>query len=359
VLTAPRHPYVRGLIDAVPSLDEHNRLIGIAGQAPDPAERGPGCAFEPRCPHSLPACLTPPPSVQVGPGHEVWCVRAAGGLSLVKAGRELAVEQHRAAEAPLLSIRELRAWHGSREILHSIGLDVAEGVCVALVGESGSGKTTLARCVAGIHAAYRGEIWLGDGLLARGARARTASERTAVQYIFQNPYASLNPRRIIIETIAQPLLEISELGRREIQARAEDALDQVSLSRNTGLRYPHELSGGQRQRVAIARALVVAPRLLVCDEVTSALDVSVQGIVTELLDRLRREHNLALLFVTHNLALVSSVAQQVVVMRAGEIVERGGVREVLARPRTDTTTKLLKDVPRMPAQAQIKSPAGA
>jgi peptide/nickel transport system ATP-binding protein len=241
-------------------------------------------------------------------------------------------------------------------VLHGISLSIPTGASLALVGESGSGKTTLARCIAGLHTGYKGTISLAGAQLARAARARPAAAREAIQYVFQNPYSSLNPRRSIEQSIAQPLHYTEEHpDRAEIDRRVSRALDSVSLSAAVRRRFPHELSGGQRQRVAIARALIVEPRLLVCDEVTSALDVSVQAVVIELLDELRRRRGLSMLFVTHNLALVHSVADEIAVIEEGRILERGPVERVLARPTSEATRALVANVPRL---APVASGAG-
>jgi len=168
-----------------------------------------------------------------------------------------------------------------------------------------------------------------------------------VQYIFQNPYTSLNPRKTIGQIVAQPLEQYLRLGYRERSQRTARALADVSLSAGFLSRYPDELSGGERQRVAIARALVVEPDLLVCDEVTSALDVSVQAVIVELLRGLQSEHRIAMIFITHNLALVRSIAQSVVVLRDGAVVESGPVGQVLDRPADPYTARLMQDVPKL------------
>jgi peptide/nickel transport system ATP-binding protein len=182
--------------------------------------------------------------------------------------------------------------------------------------------------------------------LTPGIRRRSKDALRGVQYIFQNPYASLNPRRTIGGLLAQPLEHFTKLGRRERDQRVLQAVRSVSLPYELLDRYPDQLSGGERQRVAIARALVVQPRMLICDEVTSALDVSVQAAVIEMLRRLQEEQSLSMLFITHNLALVRSIAQQVVVMSLGRIVESGPVEAVLDNPQAEYTQRLLEDVPK-------------
>ena len=181
--------------------------------------------------------------------------------------------------------------------------------------------------------------------LETSARSRDQQSRRQIQYIFQSPYSSLNPRKTIGQIIALPLRLFSDLGRRDAEARTIEALERVSLSGAYLGRYPDQLSGGERQRVAIARALAAQPSLLVCDEVTSALDVSVQAAIVELLGELQRDLGLGLLFITHNLALIRTIAQEVAVMADGRIVEAGPVASVLDSPQADYTKKLLSDTP--------------
>lgn len=174
--------------------------------------------------------------------------------------------------------------------------------------------------------------------------------RRQIQYFFQNPYASLDPRRSIGDSIAAPLREFEPLTCTELRQRVASALDQIALPAATADQYPpHQLSGGQRQRAAIARALIVNPTLLVCDEVTSALDVSVQAVIVKLLDKLQRERGISILFVTHNLALVRSIAQQVAVMQDGRIIEFGSVGQVLLQSLAVETNRLMQDTPRFHA----------
>jgi peptide/nickel transport system ATP-binding protein len=178
-----------------------------------------------------------------------------------------------------------------------------------------------------------------------GVRGRTQDQLRKIQFVAQNPYGSLNPRQTIGQIIGHPLSHFTKLSARERDRRIGDALTSVALRESFAARYPDELSGGERQRVALARALVVDPELLVCDEITSALDVSVQAAIVELLLRLQAERGLALLFITHNLPLVRSIADDVTVISAGEICERGPVSQVLTTPSHAYTRQLLADVP--------------
>ena len=351
VLREPLHPYTRALIRAVPNPDRAIRLQGLGGYAPEPSHRPPGCVFAPRCPIVEVRCTTlSPPAVDAAPGHVVRCLRAgttepamhgAASPFSLPAERQ-AREQER---GPLVRLHAVSAWH-DRTILHDVTLDIAAGRCTALVGESGSGKTTLARCIAGLHARWTGDITLDGTALRPAARQRSLEQLQRVQYVFQNPYASLNPR----QTIGRSLMIAGRHLRREeaavSHAEVLAVLASVGLPAATAEALPGQLSGGQRQRAAIARGLICAPDLLICDEVTSALDVSIQATIVELLTRLRESRGLSILFVAHNIGLVRSLAQDVVVMQAGRIVESGPVADVLSAPRAAETMRLMRDAPR-------------
>jgi peptide/nickel transport system ATP-binding protein len=283
-------------------------------------------------------------------GHEVRCWHAdkTAVPAASNAGDEQGTKADAAAAPPLLSIDGLDAAYGGVTVLHEVSLAIGHGECLALVGESGSGKTTLARCIAGLHSDYTQQIKFGDGLLARGVGEREQEARRRIQYVFQNPYASLNPRRTIGDTVARPLRLFFGLRPDELHRRIAEHLEQVSLSAALADRYPDQLSGGERQRVAVARALAAQPDLLVCDEITSALDVSVQAAIMELLDGLRRSMQLSMLFVTHNLALIRSIADRVAVMSAGRIVELGATEAIFETPRAAYTRELLANTPGLP-----------
>jgi peptide/nickel transport system ATP-binding protein len=346
---AAAHPYTRRLIEAIPEMSGRHALEGIPGTAPRPGQRPDGCFFAPRCSYAVAACTAElPPVEQPSEGHFVRCIRHADVLSVSVSQRRPAPELPQPEkESTLIAVRGLDAWHGDRQFLFGVDLSVLPRQCVALVGESGSGKTTLARCVAGLHRDFRGELALHGKPLAAGARARSRNERRELQYIFQSPYNSLNPRKTIAQIVAQPLGLFFDLDHRETHDRVVETLERVRLSPSAMTRYPHELSGGERQRVAIARALAAEPTLLVCDEVTSALDVSVQAAIVDLIAELQREMKLGLLFVTHNLALIRTIAEEVAVMSAGRIIEYGKVEDVLASPQDDYTKALLADTPSM------------
>ncbi len=345
VFADPVHPYTQGLLAAVPSPDRAEILTGIEGQPPRPGRRGAGCSFAPRCDFAASQCRTAPPEPAAIDGRTVRCVRAAEiraqPVSRPAPGRVPA----EAGLAAVLSLRSVSARYGRKRVLSGVDLDVPPRSCVAVVGESGSGKTTLARCVVGLHASWTGEITFDGAPIPPGIRGRPKDTSRRIQYIFQNPFASLNPRKTVGQIVAQPAGELLGLSFSQRAERAASALADVSLSAEFLDRYPDQLSGGERQRVAIARALIVEPDLLICDEVTSALDVSVQAAIVEQLRRLQRERRLTMLFITHNLALVRSIADTAVVLRDGEVVESGPVTQVLEHPAHPYTTALIKDIP--------------
>jgi peptide/nickel transport system ATP-binding protein len=343
----PLHPYSRGLIGAVPSPERAEVLTGIDGQQPRPGHRGPGCSFAARCDLAIADCRSQVPEPVVISGRTVRCLRVSQ-IRPERAERPAIPSAPTAGHAaPVMSVRDVCASYGQVPVLFSVTFDVPPESCVAVVGESGSGKTTLARCIAGLHSNWTGQIAFRGAPLAPGSRRRAKEVLQRVQYIFQNPYTSLNPRKTVGQIVAQPLEQYLDIPFRERSDRVVQVLDDVSLGSGFLTRYPDQLSGGERQRVAIARALVAEPELLICDEVTSSLDVSVQAIIVELLRRIQRERQLAMIFITHNLALVRSIAQAAVVLRDGSVVETGPVQQVLERPADPYTIRLMEDVPKL------------
>src|SRR6266702_6533423 len=342
------HPYTRRLVGAIPRLTGGRSLVGIPGHAVSPGRRPPGCSFAPRCTLRIDECeAAVPPLLPVGPGHAVRCIRAELVLSEAQSrvGDPIEMPAADEAEQPALRLTDVTASYGRNEILHSVSLSLAAHECLALVGESGSGKTTVARAIAGLHRDWTGTIALGGTQLPPAARQRSSEARRRIQYIFQNPYGSLNPRQTIGQIIGQPLRVFGTAGCRQADRRIAELLERVSLTAAYARRYPDQLSGGERQRVAIARALVCDPTVLICDEVTSALDVSVQAAIVELLGNLQRDLGLSMLFITHNLPLVRSIAQRVAVLSQGIIVEVGDVGQVLGDPGQPYTRQLISDTP--------------
>jgi len=339
------HPYTQRLIFAIPHLTGSRELIGIPGRAPAPARRPQGCTFAPRCSYVQDRCKVSLPELRpIAVGHQVRCVRAEEVRGQMQRHGAEAARDERAAQASVLTLHNVNAGYRRATVVHDINFELARQECLALVGESGSGKTTLARSVAGLNAIWTGDIKLNGAPLANAARNRPRDQRRIIQYVFQNPYGSLNPRRTIGHIIGQPL-ELFGTHGAAADKKVAEMLDRVSLATSYAYRYPDQLSGGERQRVAIARALVCDPQVLICDEVTSALDVSVQAAIVELLGTLQRDLGLAMLFVTHNLPLVRSIAQRVAVMSHGSIIELGPVDSILSKPEDEYTRRLLSDTP--------------
>src|SRR5919109_4191883 len=298
LFTKPRHPYTRRLLRAVPDIAGKRTVVGIPGHAALPGNRPQGCYFHPRCQFAGDDSRTEfPPVTDLGDGHQVRCFHVADALRAAQPQGAGQTDGYKIGEETVLAVRDLNAQYGEAQILFDVSIDIHHNECVALVGESGSGKTTTARCVAGLHKRWTGEISLHGKPLAPAARRRTSEERREIQYVFQNPYASLNPRSTIGQTIARRLKLFGRAGGGDIWARVGECLERVALSASAASRFPDQLSGGERQRVAIARALAAEPSVLVCDEVTSALDVSVQAAIIELLGELRTEMGLSLLFI--------------------------------------------------------------
>jgi peptide/nickel transport system ATP-binding protein len=358
------HPYTRRLVGAIPRLAGGRSLVGIPGHAPSPGRRPSGCSFAPRCTMHIPQCDAEVPALApVGPQHSARCIRAAEVRQQTQAKVGDPVDIAPAdAESAVLTLENVVARYGTIEVLHSINLTLEHHECLAVVGESGSGKTTTARSIAGLHHDWTGSIRLGDKELETSARSRSTESRRQIQYIFQNPYGSLNPRKTVGETVGQPLAVFGLAKGKAAEDRVGEMLEQVSLSASYARRYPDQLSGGERQRVAIARALISSPSILICDEVTSALDVSVQAAIVELLGKLQRELGLSMVFVTHNLPLVRSIAQKVAVLADGYIVEYGETADVLANPQQPYTRELITNTPSLETatgEVVLNEPRGA
>ena len=346
LVATPRHPYTAGLIGSVPVHSRPEHLPGIPGVAVGVSERPRGCAFAPRCDLRTDECESSmPPLDTVDGGASVRCLHWRRTEPAVRIARE----PQRAAElGGLLEVDELLAVHGSGAgsvvAASDVSFAIAPGECLALVGESGSGKSTIARCVAGLHVPAGGTITFAGDALAPAARDRSLEQRRRMQVVFQNPYDSLNPTRSVAESISRPMELFLGLGRAECRRRVPGLLDRVRLPRRLADRTPRELSGGERQRVAIARALAAEPDLVICDEITSSLDVSVQAAVLDVLNELE----MAMLFITHDLGVVASIADRVLVLQRGVIREAGPVDEVLRSPSSDYARALLAAIPEMP-----------
>ena len=356
---APRHPYAQALLRALPDAARRGGdLQAIDGTVPALSQAFSGCRFAPRCAHALPVCGEAAPRMAlVAAGHEVRCVRVEqGGLDTV-AAQATGNAPAPAPGAVLLDVQELsvrfpvRGGRGHHDAVSGVSFQLRQGETLALVGESGCGKTTIGKALLQLlrgAARTQGRALLDGRDLFTMQAAELKAARRQAQIIFQDPFASLDPRMPVFEILDEGLAALQpDLPHDERRSRIERLVERVGLRRDALERFPHEFSGGQRQRIAIARALAVQPRLIVCDEPTSALDVSVQAQILNLLRELQAEMGLSYLFITHNLAVVEYIAHRVVVMQAGRVVEQGPCAELLAGPVQPYTRQLLAAVPRL------------
>ncbi|MDM4138995.1 MULTISPECIES: ABC transporter ATP-binding protein [Mycobacterium] len=357
-----RMPYTVGLLGSVPRLDaaQGTRLVPIPGAPPSLAGLDPGCPFAPRCPLAIDECrLEEPQLVPVGPDHRAACIRTE-----LVAGRSAAdiygvrTEAHQAQSGDtsvVVAVRDLTktyrltkgVWRrsaGEVRAVDGVSFELRQGRTLGIVGESGSGKSTTLHEILELTGPQSGSIEvLGTDVTTLSA-ARRRSLRRDIQVVFQDPVASLDPRLPVFELLAEPL-RANGFDKSRTNARVAELLDIVGLRRADAVRYPAEFSGGQKQRIGIARALALQPKILALDEPVSALDVSIQaGIINLLLD-LQERFGLSYLFVSHDLSVVKHLAHDVVVMYAGAIVEQGDSRQVFADPQHEYTRRLLSAVP--------------
>ena len=372
--SAPRHPYAKALLRALPGGDRRaGPLEAIAGTVPALNQRFAGCRFAPRCAQAMASCSNTLPVLEtVASSHEVRCLlysagapAAASALAASTAHATPAADSATDAPGPLLlDVQNLRVRFPIRNgalqrvtgyfnAVDGVSFQLHAGQTLALVGESGCGKTTTGKAI--VQLLRHLSVTEGQALLqGRNLFEMQADElhaaRRQVQIIFQDPFASLNPRMRVFDILEEGLLALApELNADQRRERLNTLTDQVGLRRDALLRYPHEFSGGQRQRIAIARALAVQPKVIICDEPTSALDVSVQAQILNLLRDLQRQLGVAYVFITHNIGVVEYVADRVVVMKAGRVEEQGPCAQVLSHPQQDYTRQLLAAVPRLRA----------
>jgi len=367
VFLRPLHPYTIGLMRSVPRLDlpRGTRLETIEGLPPDLRSPPPGCRFAPRCPYRLDACLKEITLREIGGGHASACIRAdeiaaATLVPDVPRGKAAGVATTNGAGKPLLEVECLRKYfevpaHGSGilssrmvtiKAVDDVSFSIAPGETLGLVGESGCGKTTVGRTVLKLETPTDGTIqFAGTDITHRSAKDMRELRR-GIQVIFQDPYSSLNPRMTIGQIIGEPLRVYHLVkNRRQEEERVAALLSQVGLFPYMAERYPHQLSGGQRQRVGIARALALEPTFIVCDEPVSALDVSIQGQIINLLEDLQERLKLSYLFIAHDLAVVRHISDRVAVMYLGRIAEVADRDELYARPVHPYTKALLDAAP--------------
>lgn len=357
-------PYTVGLLGSVPRLDaaQGARLVPIPGAPPSMADLPAGCPFAPRCPLAIDDCRAAEPElIEVGPGHRAACIRTEhvagrGASDVYGVSTAAPVAEHAADPPTVLRVKDLvktytltkgavfRRRIGEVRAVDGISLDLHQGRTLAIVGESGSGKSTTLHEILELAPPQSGSIEvLGSDVAALDARSRRAL-RGDLQVVFQDPVASLDPRLPVFEVLAEPL-SANGVDRSRIDARVAELLGIVGLRREDASRYPAEFSGGQKQRIGIARALATQPKILALDEPVSALDVSIQaGIINLLLD-LQDQFGLSYLFVSHDLSVVRHLAHRVAVLYKGTVVEQGDSDDVFTAPRHDYTRRLLAAVP--------------
>jgi peptide/nickel transport system ATP-binding protein len=365
----PKHPYARALLRALPDANRRGEpLAAIKGTVPPLNQTFAGCRFEPRCEFAMPHCATRVPplgALDATRSVRCWLYEEGAAAPKARAGPMAAAAPAQRVEAPaqpLLDVQDLwvrfpirsgllQRTAGHFDAVAGVSFKVGAGRTLALVGESGCGKTTTGKAIVQLlrgQAQIRGRAMLGAHNLFELEGDALQAARRDIQIIFQDPFASLNPRMRVYELLEEGLVALQpQMDAAARRARLEELTDQVGLRREALGRYPHEFSGGQRQRIAIARALAVRPKLIVCDEPTSALDVSVQAQILNLLEQLQRELGLSYLFITHNIGVVEYIADEVAVMRAGKIVEAGQAQALLTAPQDDYTRELLYAVPRL------------
>ncbi len=408
IFHAPQHPYTRALLTSMPNIYSQSRarLPSIQGSIPHPLNRPRGCAFHPRCPSYMPGVCEQrePTLLELNAQQRVSCFLYDQDGSVVKAAptaveasvngdRQPAIPTAAAtvqqtekrliqAGRPLLEVKHLikyfpiqkgflRRVVGHVRAVDDISFTLNQGETLSLVGESGCGKTTTARCVLRAIDPTGGEILLKSENeqiidLAGLSETQIRPLRRDMQMIFQDPFSSLNPRMTIFDVVGEPLLVNGVSSRRERQDRVEQLLKQVGLRPEYMDRFPHAFSGGQRQRIGIARALALNPRFIVADEAVSALDVSVQAQVLNLMLDLQDELGLTYLFVSHDLSVVNQISDRVVVMYVGKIVEVATPRELFSDPKHPYTAALIASLPkvdprlrqeRTPLQGEVANPA--
>jgi peptide/nickel transport system ATP-binding protein len=344
---APRHRYTEALLEALPEAADGERLYSIPGLPPDLSRPLTGCRFAPRCRFATDECRAADIPL-LGEGHAFACIHPV--QTEIHIQEQIPVRAKPAPSsapqaAPVLSIRHLVKNYGPVSAVADVSFDIAPGETFGLVGESGCGKSTLGRLAVGLERPTAGQIVLdGTDIAALSGRERRRMHRE-VQLMFQDSYAAMNPRMRVDSILAEPL-EIQHVGDgRDRRARINTLLDQVGLSRRVLERYPHEFSGGQLQRIGLARSLALQPRLIVGDEPVSALDVSIQAQVLNLMRDLQQELGLAYVFISHDLSVVDYMADRIGVMYLGKLVEVGPAREVVRAPRHPYTQALIDAVP--------------
>ncbi len=365
----PLHPYTIKLLRSIPGQEKRGKALDtIAGTVPPATDYPVGCHFIGRCPREMEGCATiEPPLAERAAGHRAAC--HLHDADFMSRPHSRPIKQEPDALPPLsvpaveretlLEVKGLKTWYpirkgllkrvaGHVKAVDGVDLSIRKGSTLALVGESGCGKTTAGKSIIQLIKPTTGEMLFKGKDLAKLTGRELKEYRSLIQIIFQDPYSSLNPRLTVKETIEEGLKAVRPgMSKAERAAKVASVMERVGLTSEMTGRYPHEFSGGQRQRIGIARALAVDPEFIVCDEAVSALDVSVQAQILNLLKSIQRDFGLSFLFITHDLGVVEYIADEVAVMYAGKIVERNTAAEIFANPKHDYTKKLLAAIPRI------------
>jgi len=362
VFKNPGHPYTQALLDALPSKNRRGeRLVAIPGSVPSPLAFPAGCRFHERCAYAVPECsIKHPALLPIGNNHfarcPVWAkspihvktnVTSEAENKLPPSVQDASKPPNNTPTGPNEPVLETRHLHKHFKTVHAVNdvcMTLHAGETFAIVGESGCGKTTLARMLVGLEKPTGGEILLdGQPIPAR----RPFAMMRDLQMIFQDPFSSLNPRMTVADIITEAAVVHGLVKRSDRLEAAKKLLAQVGMSPEVATRYPHAFSGGQRQRISIARAIALKPRIILCDEPVSALDVSVQAQILNLLSELQRELQPAYLFITHDIGVVRHMAHRIAIMYDGKIVEEGPAESILENPSHDYTKTLLAAEPRI------------
>ena len=380
----PRHPYTEALFHALPekSAETRERLYSIPGTPPDLVHPPKGCRFAARCRYAADRCRAEDP-VLAGEttAHTYACFFPVGAPEKSVAGKLVVVEPVAEEEAPaadiavagevVLSAKDLvkdfpvtkgavlQRKIGAVSAVAGVSFDIRKGETLGLVGESGCGKTTIGRMLVGLEKPTSGVIRFGDKDLARSSGRQYRRERRDIQYMFQDSYASLDPRMRAGAILREPLIVQHSGSRKEQRARVKEMLGRVGLPESAMDRYPHEFSGGQRQRLGFARALMLSPQLIVADEPVSALDVSIQAQVLNMMRDLQHDLGLTYLFISHDLSVIRYLSNHIGVMYLGKLVEIGAADEVYLRPAHPYTKGLIESAPSAdPAAERAKREEG-
>ncbi|MGH9176621.1 MAG: dipeptide ABC transporter ATP-binding protein, partial [Vicinamibacterales bacterium] len=370
IFSSPKHPYTWGLFDCLPRIDERKgiRLTPIFGQPPNLARPPSGCKFHPRCPYAFERCtLEEPPLFTRGDGQTVRCWLydngATGETNRVSEVREAGIDEAIEKREVILDVRDLRKWFpinrgifqrtvGHVQAVDGLSFQLHRGETLGVVGESGCGKSTAGRVLLRLLDPTSGQVLFDGNDLAKLNREALRAMRKRMQIIFQDPFSSLNPRRTVGSIIAQPLTLHEIASGKEVRQRVDSILEKVGLNPAHAVRYPHEFSGGQRQRIGIARAIAANPDFIVCDEPVSALDVSIQAQIVNLLQDLQNELGLSYIFIAHDLSVVRSVSDRVAVMYLGKIVEIGTNAQIYEDTLHPYSKALLSAVPKTDSSGQ-------